>query len=56
MIVGSLKDMLSESHAPLIERLEDTVDNLNGSTMEALAENMAGAALLQASLTAAKGC
>ena len=56
IIVGSLKKMLPESHGPLIERLEDTLDTLEGPSMETVAENMAGAAILQASLTAAKGC
>lgn len=56
VIVGSLKKILPESHMPMIQRLEDTVDTLNGPSMETVAENMAGAALLQASLNAAKGC
>lgn len=56
VIVGSLKKLLPDGHGPLIEKLEDTLDTLEGPNMESVAENMAGAAILQASLTAAKSC
>jgi len=55
-VVRSLGSLLGERNQSLIEKLENSVENMNGSSMELLAQNMAGMAVMHANLSAAKFC
>lgn len=56
-LVRSLGTVLGDRHPNLMEKLENKMTAMSSSDMEAVAENMAGAALAAKTyLTAAKSC
>jgi uncharacterized protein involved in tellurium resistance len=53
-VVQSLGSLMGDRNPSLIVKLEHTVESMDGSNMEKLAENMVGMAVLQTNLDAVK--
>jgi hypothetical protein len=53
-VVKSLVRLLGDRHPSLIGKLYNSVENMKGSSMELLAESMAGMAVLHANIGAVK--